>query len=101
MLPRPGRSAALALLIGDCPHPTATLRTNAGAIGVTFSAAPATLVATASVGSNTIRLPRGVRYAVSASATVGSTHVTVPRASSSAHMVTARTRAGSVTVRPT
>ncbi len=80
--------------------PAATLRTNAGDIGVTFSAAPATLVATASVGAITIRLPRGVPYAVNASATVGSAHVTVPRASGSAHMVTAHTRAGSVTVRP-
>ncbi len=62
---------------------TATLSTNVGSIDIAFSTAPATLVATVSVGSITLRLPRGVPYAVHTSTTVGSTHVTVPRARSS------------------
>lgn len=80
---------------------SATLSTSVGGIDVTFSAAPAAVAATVSVGSITLRLPRGVSYAVHADTTVGSTHVTVPQASSSAHIITAHTRTGSVTVQPT
>jgi putative adhesin len=79
---------------------TARLSTNVGSIDVSFSAAPATLAASTSVGSISLRLPRGVAYAVHASATVGSIHVTVPEASNSAHSITARTQTGSVTIRP-
>jgi Toastrack DUF4097 len=80
---------------------TATLSTYVGSIDVSFSAAPDTVTADASIGSITLRLPRGVVYAVHASAAVGSVHVTVPHAESSAHSITARTRAGSVTIGPT
>src|SRR5215831_8594831 len=79
---------------------TATLGTNVGSIDVSFSAPPATLAATTSVGSISLRLPRGVAYAIHASTIVGSVHVTVPQAGNSAHSITARTRTGSVTVRP-
>jgi hypothetical protein len=80
---------------------TAALATDVGGIDVTFSAAPATLSATSSVGSITLRLPRGVSYAVDAGTTVGSTQVTVPQASTSAHVITAHTKTGSVTIQPT
>jgi hypothetical protein len=79
---------------------TATLGTNVGSIDVAFSAAPAAVAADATIGSITLRLPRGVVYAVHASATVGSIHVTVPHASNSAHSITARTRTGSITIGP-
>jgi len=79
---------------------TATLSTSVGSIDVSFSAAPATVTATTSVGSVSLRLPRGVAYAIHASATVGSIHVTVPQASNSAHSITARTQTGSVTIQP-
>ena len=79
---------------------TATLTTNVGSIDLSFSAAPATVTATTSIGSISLRLPRGVGYAVHASATVGSIHVTVPEASGSAHSITARTQTGSVTIQP-
>jgi len=84
----------------DLSPATATLSTNVGSIDVSFSAPPATVAATTSVGSISLRLPRGVAYAVHASATLGSIHVTVPQAGNSAHSITARTRTGSVTVRP-
>jgi DUF4097 and DUF4098 domain-containing protein YvlB len=80
---------------------TAALSTYVGSIDISFSAAPDTVTADTSVGSITLRLPRGVVYAVHASATVGSVHVTVPHASSSAHSITARARTGSVTIGPT
>ena len=79
---------------------TARLSTNVGSIDVSFSAAPATVAASTSVGSISLRLPGGVAYAIHASAGVGSVHVTVPGASSSAHSITARTQTGSVTIRP-
>ena len=84
----------------DMSSATATLGTYVGSIDVAFSAAPAAVAATTSVGSISLRLPRGVAYTVHASATVGSTHVTVPQASHSAHSITARTQTGSVTIRP-
>jgi hypothetical protein len=80
---------------------TATLSTNVGSIDLSFSAPPAAVAATTSIGSISLRLPRGVAYAVHASATVGTTRVTVPRTSNPAHSITARTRTGSVTIQPT
>jgi len=85
----------------DMSSATATLSTNVGSIDLSFSAPPTTVAAATSVGSITLRLPRGVAYAVHASVSAGSIHVTVPRAGSSAHSITARTRAGSVTIGPT
>jgi hypothetical protein len=84
----------------DLSSATATLGTYVGSIDVSFSAPPATVAATTSVGSISLRLPRGVAYTVHASATVGSTHVTVARARHSAHSITARTQTGSVTIQP-
>jgi len=79
---------------------TATMSTFVGSIDVSFSAAPATVAATTTIGSVSLRLPRGVVYDIHASATVGSVHVTVPQAGSSPHSITARTQTGSVTIRP-
>lgn len=84
----------------DMSSATATLSTNVGSIDLSFSAPPTTVAAATSVGSITLRLPRGVAYAVHASVSAGRIHVTVPRAGSSAHSITARTRAGSVTIGP-
>lgn len=84
----------------DMSSATATLSTNVGSITLSFSAPPTTVAATTSVGSVTLRLPRGVAYAVHASVSVGSIHVTVPQASGSAHSITARARTGSVTIGP-
>jgi len=84
----------------DMSSATAALSTSVGSIDVSFSAAPATVTATTSVGSVSLRLPPGVAYAVHASSTVGSTHVTVRQAGNSAHSITARTQTGSVTIQP-
>jgi hypothetical protein len=84
----------------DMSSATATISTNVGSIDVSFSAPPTAVAADTSVGSISLRLPRGVAYAVHASTNVGSIQVTVPRASSSAHSITARTGTGSVTIQP-
>jgi Putative adhesin len=79
---------------------TATMHANVGSIDVSFSAAPAAVTAATSIGSISLRLPRGVAYAVHASSAVGTVQVTVQQATSSAHSITARAQAGSVTIRP-
>jgi hypothetical protein len=84
----------------DMSSATSTMNTNVGSIDVSFSAAPATVAAATSIGSISLRLPRGVAYAVHARATVGSIHVTVPRDAGSAHSITARTETGSITIQP-
>jgi Putative adhesin len=84
----------------DMSSATSALNTNVGSIDVSFSAPPATVAAITTIGSISLRLPRGVAYAVHASASVGDVHVTVPRAAGSAHSITARTQTGSVTIQP-
>jgi len=79
---------------------SASLHVTAGTINATFSAAPATLLATATAGSVTLRVPGGVPYAVDASASVGSTQVSVIRSDASPHAITAWTTTGSVTIEP-
>jgi len=85
----------------DLSSAHATLRLSAGEIEVTFSAAPASITATATVGSVTLRVPGNVSYAVDASVSVGSILVSVPRNPASQHVITASTRTGSVTIQPT
>ncbi len=84
----------------DVSSAHATLRLSAGQIDVTFSAAPATITATATFGSVTLRVPSNVSYAVNASASVGSIDVSVTRNPTSPHVITASTRTGSVTIQP-
>ncbi|HYB87822.1 MAG TPA: hypothetical protein VEC76_13265 [Streptosporangiaceae bacterium] len=76
------------------------LRMSAGSIKVTFSAAPATIAATVTVGSVTLRVPHDVPYAVDANASFGSTSVSVARSAASPHAITARVTTGSVTIEP-
>ncbi len=80
--------------------PRATLSTSAGAVDASFSAAPAALTATVTVGSVTLHVPGGISYAVEAHSSVGSTHIGVPQARTSPHSITAHTTTGSVTVEP-
>ena len=80
--------------------PTATLRSSAGSIDATFTAVPAAVTATTTVGSVTVRVPGSASYAVHASTSVGSTSIRVPRDPRSAHTITASTRTGSLTIEP-
>jgi hypothetical protein len=84
----------------DVSSVRATLRVSVGKIEVTFSAAPASIAASGSVGSVTLRVPGNVAYAVDAHASTGSTQVTVSRNPSSPHVITASTSTGSVTIEP-
>lgn len=61
---------------------------------------PATLTATSTTGSVTLRVPGGVSYAVQASTRVGSTEVSVPNSRAARHVITARVTTGAVIVKP-
>jgi len=79
---------------------SARLHVAAGTIEVTFSAAPATLTATATAGSVMLRVPGSMPYAVDASTSVGSTEVSVIRSAASPHAITASATTASVTIEP-
>lgn len=85
----------------DLSSSHATLRLSAGDLDATFSSAPASITATAAVGSVTLRLPGNVSYAVNATATVGTIHVSVTRDQASTHVITAATGTGSITIQST
>jgi hypothetical protein len=84
----------------DVSSAHATLRVSVGKIEVTFSAAPASISATGSVGSVALRVPGNVAYAVSTHISAGSTEVTVSRNPASPHAITASISTGSVTIEP-
>jgi hypothetical protein len=76
------------------------LTTEAGGITAAFATPPAAVQAVARVGAITLRVPGGVSYRVAANAHVGKATISVPQSSSSAHVITATTDVGAITVRP-
>jgi Toastrack DUF4097 len=80
--------------------PTASLKSDAGGIDATFSAAPASVHATTNVGPISISVPGSASYAVSTHTYVGSSTVTVPKSTSSPHAVSASSDLGSITIEP-
>ena len=79
----------------------ATLRSAVGSVEVTFSAAPARVIATTFVGSVILHVPGNVSYKVGADASVGSTQISVPNSPASSHAITARTTTGTITIEGT
>jgi len=77
-----------------------SLTTEAGGITAAFAAPPTTVQAVARVGAITLRVPGGVSYRVTADAHVGKATVSIPQSSSSAHVITATTDVGAITVGP-
>jgi hypothetical protein len=80
--------------------PAATLTTSVGAITAAFTAPPATVQATASVGAVTIRVPAGTSYQVSADARIGKATISVPQSPSAPHTISATTDVGTILVGP-
>jgi len=80
--------------------PTATLKSNAGGINATFSAAPSSVHATTNVGPISLAVPGSAAYQVSTHAYVGSSTVTVPKSASSPHVISANSDLGSITISP-
>lgn len=92
-------SAGLITAIG-LSSPTATLKSNAGGIDATFSAAPASVHASTNVGPISLAVPASAAYQISTHAYVGSSTVTVPKAAASAHVISASSDLGSITISP-
>lgn len=84
----------------DVSSARATLRSSAGGIDVTFSAAPAMIDASTSVGTVTLRVPGRVSYDIHTSVQVGRARADVTRNPSSPHAITASTVTGSITIEP-
>lgn len=80
--------------------PSASLTTTVGAITAAFTAAPATVRATANVGAVTVRVPAGTSYQVSADARIGKATISVPQSPSASHVITATTDVGTILVGP-
>jgi hypothetical protein len=80
--------------------PAAVLKSGAGGIDATFAAVPASVSASTDAGTITITVPGSAAYKVDAHAVVGVTTDKVRRAASSAHMITAHSDLGSITISP-
>jgi hypothetical protein len=80
--------------------PQATLKSNAGGINAVFSAAPTVIQASTNAGPITITVPGSAAYQVNAHTYVGKTTVGVRKTASSAHVITASSDVGSVTITP-
>ena len=80
--------------------PSASLSSRAGSITAAFATAPASVTASTNAGPITLTLPPAAAYKVSARAFVGRSTVTVRQSASSAHVVTASSDLGSITINP-
>ena len=92
-------SAGLITAIG-LSSPTATLKSNAGGIEATFSAAPSSVHATTNVGPISLAVPGSAAYQIDTHAYIGSSTVTVPKSAASRHVISASSDLGSITISP-
>jgi len=80
--------------------PTAELKSNAGGINASFTAAPGSVHASTNVGPITISVPGSASYQIQTHTYVGTSTVTVPRDAASPHAITASSDLGSITISP-
>ncbi len=78
----------------------ATVTSQAGAVTLTFLAAPRRVDVRTEVGAVRVVLPKGEPYAVDASTTVGATEVTVPTDPQAPRHITVQTTTGTASVVP-
>jgi hypothetical protein len=98
--PVSAQTTAGLITAGDLTSPTAVLRSSAGGIDATFSAAPASVRASTNVGPITLAVPTSAAYNVSTHTYVGASTVTVRKSTSSPHVITASSDLGSITISP-
>jgi hypothetical protein len=79
---------------------TVTLKSDAGGIIATFSAAPGSVSASTNVGAISVTVPGTVSYQVHTHTYVGSSSVTVHQNPASPHVITASSDLGSITISP-
>ena len=80
--------------------PTADLKSNAGGIVATFTAAPGSVHASTNIGAITVNVPNSVSYKINTHTYVGSSTVTVPKDAGSPHVISASSDLGSITIGP-
>jgi hypothetical protein len=80
--------------------PTAVLKSNAGGIVATFTAAPGSVHASTNIGAITLNVPGSASYKIDTHTYVGSSTVTVPKDAGSPHVISASSDLGSITIGP-
>jgi hypothetical protein len=80
--------------------PTAVLKSNAGGIVATFTAAPASVRATTNIGAITLNVPSSASYKIDTHTYVGSSTINVPKDAGSPHVISASSDLGSITISP-
>jgi len=80
--------------------PTADLKSNAGGIVATFSAAPGSVRASTNIGAITVNVPNSASYKITTHTYVGSSTITVRKDAASPHVITASSDLGSITIGP-
>jgi len=79
---------------------TAVLKSNAGGIVATFTAAPGSLHASTNIGAITLNVPGSASYKIDTHTYVGSSTITVRKSATSPHAITASSDLGSITISP-
>ena len=77
-----------------------SLQSHAGGIIATCTSAPLSLHASTTVGAITLTVPGSVGYAISTKTFVGTSAVTVRRSARSAHVISASSDIGSISISP-
>ena len=97
--PLTARASAGLITADDLRCAVASFDANAGGVVATFSAAPRSLNASTNVGPITLTVPGSVTYQVATHTVVGTATVTVHRGGT-AHVISARSDLGSISVDP-
>jgi hypothetical protein len=80
--------------------PSATLKSSAGRINASFTAAPNSVQASTTAGSISLAVPDTVSYKVNEHTYIGKNTVTVHQATTSTRTITAHSDLGSITISP-
>lgn len=80
--------------------PAAVLKSNAGGIVATFTAAPGSVHASTNIGAITLNVPGTAAYKIDTHTYVGASIVTVRKDAASPHVITASSDLGSITISP-
>jgi hypothetical protein len=84
----------------DLRSASANLKSNAGGVLATFSAAPGSLQASTNLGPITLTVPGTVAYKISTHTLVGTSTITVRKNAASSHVITASSDVGSISISP-
>ena len=80
--------------------PSVSLKSDAGGIIATCSAAPLSLHASTDIGAITLTVPGSAAYKISTRTIVGTSDITVRRSASSKHAISASSDLGSISISP-